>query len=369
MYGYGSLVVLALVLISSIGITVAATILSSSTISSSRSTSTSARDVPSQSSTEVGSHRSVEFSTVGPVLTVEQECGIRGEPPSNNDTGTKTDYSVYGEKLITSVHKGGGTVLGEFPWTAALLKVKTNSNSTDDDEIICGASIISPFIILTAAHCVNKIIEIKALKVRVGGYNVGSHENETLPHQDRTVNAIHIHPNYDPKRLYNDLALLSVNKPFVYDSYINGICVPLVGTPYGEKHSYDPEQCWDVGWEKHTIQAGGSPRLLKKVTFIVNHDECQQKLRATKLGTKFILDSSFVCAKEDPYYDTCRYTAGGTQLFCISRANHNKVIQVGVVSWDIGCSHEMPRMYASLEANSEWLTNEINTMSAFKTSS
>ncbi|XP_065201882.1 phenoloxidase-activating factor 2-like [Planococcus citri] len=316
-------------------------------------------DIPSQPSTEVRLPTSTESGAVSPVPT-EQECGVRGKTSVPNEDNI--DDIINAGVRIQNKNETGDTEFGEFPWMVALFK--TNDYSTNG-EVICGASLLSPFIVLTAAHCVNKI-DMHSLRVRVGEYNIGSDEKETLPHQDRTVNAVHIHPNYNPKRLFNDLALLSVNEPFVYDSHINGICAPLVGTPYAEKHAYNAKSCWAAGWGKGNFTDKTIQHKLKKVELpIVEFKNCQERLQKTKLGTGFTLDSSFLCAGGQKGFDACKGDGGGP-LFCTSRKNEHKLIQVGVVSWGVGCGNDIPGIYASLEANSEWLTTEINTMSVFR---
>lgn len=47
--------------------------------------------------------------------------------------------------------------------------------------------------------------------------------------------------------------------------------------------------------------------ILKKVEVpVVPRDKCEQKLRRTRLGPKFILHDSFMCAGGEEGKDTCR---------------------------------------------------------------
>lgn len=300
-------------------------------------------------------------SPVPPSPSVEQECGIKGK---NAASESDIDSVIEIGTKITNVNDANAeTYFGEFPWMVALFR--TNGYSSNGGELICGASLLSPYIVLTAAHCVNNI-DMSLLRVRAGEYVIGSEENEAYSHQDRTVNAVHIHPNYNPKRLYNDMALLSVNEPFRYDAHINSICAPLAGSDFVAPNSYKPFSCWASGWGKSNFTDKNIQLKLKKVELpIVNRDECQSRLRTTKLGSKFTLDSSFLCAGGEPGYDSCKGDGGGP-LFCATRSNENKFIQVGIVSWGVGCGSRIPGIYASLEANSDWLTTEINTMSVFR---
>lgn len=54
---------------------------------------------------------------------------------------------------------------------------------------------------------------------------------------------------------------------------------------------------------------GKYQQILKRVELpIVQRDECQKRLRETRLGHYFILDKSFVCAGGERGKDTCTGT-------------------------------------------------------------
>jgi secreted trypsin-like serine protease len=57
---------------------------------------------------------------------------------------------------------------------------------------------------------------------------------------------------------------------------------------------------------------------------------------------------------------------GGGPLICAAAENANtssslkKYIQVGIVSWGIGCGEEnVPGVYSSVAANSEWINRQM----------
>lgn len=60
---------------------------------------------------------------------------------------------------------------------------------------------------------------------------------------------------------------------------------------------------------------------------------------------------------------------GGGPLACALRSNPNRYVQVGIVSWGIGCANGIPAAYASLEQNLDWLTQEFNAATVFGSSS
>jgi HGF/MSP/plasminogen-like protein len=83
------------------------------------------------------------------------------------------------------------------------------------------------------------------LIVRLGEYDV--QETSEPPFQDyKVVDAI-IHASYHSGTLRNDMALLILELPVKYNSYIAPVCLPEPGVSYG------PGLCSVTGWGKDTI--------------------------------------------------------------------------------------------------------------------
>merc|ERR1712013_203820 len=80
--------------------------------------------------------------------------------------------------------------------------------------------------------------------------------------QDRYVQALNIHPEFDGRNLHNDFAVLFTSEDFVLSSHID---LP-----------------------------------------VVSNYECQDKLRSTRLGQKYKLHDSFICAGGVNGKDTCK---------------------------------------------------------------
>lgn len=110
-------------------------------------------------------------------------CGIR------NVNGI--DFALTG-----NVHGEAG--FGEFPWTIAIL---------GQAECLCGGSLIHPSVVLTGAHCVFNLTQ-RDIRIRAGEWDTQT-TKERLPFQERNVQAIVTHPEFNAKTLANDVVRIT----------------------------------------------------------------------------------------------------------------------------------------------------------------
>jgi len=220
----------------------------------------------------------------------------------------------------------------------------------------CGGSLVSQTKVLTAAHCVRDI-DVASLKVRLGEYDtmLGG-DREPRPHQDIPVQSIRLHENFNPGTLFNDVAIISLAFPAELTEHINPICLPSQEEITSGSY-YDPSQCFASGWGKNAFDESGMfQTTLRKVDLpIVNRATCLEQLRGTRLGKYFVLHESFLCAGGSRGSDTCVGDGGGP-LVCLRLGESDVYVQLGVVSWGIGCG-EAPGVYASTEFLSNWLAD------------
>lgn len=175
----------------------------------------------------------------------------------------------------------------------------------------CGASIISRHHILTAGHCLH---HFKSDNVQVG---VGSIHVKEL--RIYTVRKLYVHPGYNRSQYYNDIAILELEKPLLFDKQVQPICIPTVDelSDHGLDRSYvgDPNedehvQPWTlptadshlkmsvvIGWGMTTYEGSGSDTLLKAHLRIVKLRECARiyaKMRARQIPKG--ITKHFICA-------------------------------------------------------------------------
>jgi len=240
---------------------------------------------------------------------------------------------------------------GEWPHVCALLK-RTERDGAEQAVYQCGASLLDDGVILTAAHCVSSL-RAGDVVVRCGEWNA-QNEDEEVEHQERQVQEIKIHPLFNNGNHHNNFALLFLETNMVREKHIHPACLPQPCV------NYNSQNCVANGWGKDKFGDGGRySAIMKEVVYpVVEHFQCQEKLRQTRLGGFFELDNSFICAGGVKGVDTCKGD-GGSPLTCRINGS-NRWVQAGIVSWGIGCGEEgTPAVYANVASAVCWVDNEV----------
>jgi len=246
--------------------------------------------------------------------------------------------------LGTKVINPQGTVNGEFPWMVALLQ---------SGAFLCGGTLISPRTVMTAAHCVSGIPTTQ-LTARVGEWDASTTvDNE----QDLGVSKMSIHADYRSDDLCNDLALLTLTGTANTTQVNIGIsCLP------NPSDTYLVNDCVVTGWGKDAFSATFFNSQLKKVRVpLVAHSTCQSKLQAARLGNNFRLYTSMLCAGETGL-DACTGDGGGP-LLCPLSSDPAKLVQVGIVSWGLGCG-DTPGVYTDVGRFTQWIRERTTGLSS-----
>jgi len=284
---------------------------------------------------------------------------VRPPPPKIKYAPRCGQRHQYGLGARIQGFTQGESQFGEWPHMCAVLHETIvepeggyggQAEQTTANLYQCGGSLIAPGVILTAAHCVNGFIQNPTeLKIRCGEWDT-QNETEPYPHQDRKVANLEIHPLFEPKNLFNDFALLFTQEDFVLASHIDTVCLPNID------EVFDNERCFATGWGKDQFGSQGEYQVvLKEIDLpVVNNYECQERFKQSRLGNKFKLHDSFICAGGEQDKDTCKGD-GGSPLVCPSKNNPDTYVQAGIVAWGIGCGEGYPGAYAAVSKALCWV--------------
>uniref|UniRef100_U5EDW0 Phenoloxidase-activating factor 2 n=1 Tax=Corethrella appendiculata TaxID=1370023 RepID=U5EDW0_9DIPT len=273
----------------------------------------------------------------GNLVQADYGCGLRNvDGVGFRITGNKDHESEY----------------GEFPWMVAILREEKAL-----DEILnvyqCGGSIIHKSVVITGGHCVFEK-SAHEIKVRAGEWDTQT-RNERYDHQDRDVAEMVVHPKFHKGTLFNDIALLFLSEPLLLEETVQTVCLPPPNT------NFDNTECTASGWGKDKFgKAGQYQVILKKINLpVVPRNQCQTSLRTTRLGPRFKLHDSFMCAGGVPEKDTCKGD-GGSPLVCPIQGTINRYYQAGIVAWGIGCGEKgIPGVYADVSKLRIWIDEQM----------
>ena len=136
--------------------------------------------------------------------------------------------------------------------------------------------------------------------------------------------------------IYNDIALLFLEKPVTLGEFTRPICLP---TPTLD---IDNQIGLFTGWGKESYNDSNYSEFLKNVIEIPIHSRavCEQIFRR-KVMRRFRLHESSICAGGSTGEDACIGDGGMPLMYKVPKTQ-NKYYAVGMVSWGIGCESGVP---------------------------
>jgi secreted trypsin-like serine protease len=218
---------------------------------------------------------------------------------------------------------------GEYPFMVALLLEPIEGS--DFDKQYCGGSLIASRWVLTAAHCVEFLDSPDQVVVAVSRTNLDSAEGVRV-----AVKEFYIHPDYDPNLISPDVALLELAKPV---NRIEPIELAGIGDDSFETAG---TLLTVIGWgnTSTTGQASFPDALREVVVPVVDDATCDTAYRG------FVTVETQLCAGVKGI-DSCGGDSGGP-LFATTASGP---VQVGIVSWGIGCAKQhFPGVYTEVNS-------------------
>ena len=85
---------------------------------------------------------------------------------------------------------------------------------------------------------------------------------EPVPHQDRPVAEVAVHPGFDKKNLTSNVALIFTQTPFILSRSLDKICMP--SSSYDSNSRYNWDECVSTGWGKDKFGDEGEFQVVLK---------------------------------------------------------------------------------------------------------
>ena len=133
----------------------------------------------------------------------------------------------------------------EFPWLVQF---------AHNEHVICTGALISPKVVLTAAHCFDVPLDYT---LYAGKFHTSPHFFETSTQQLDVKDYI-LHPNYDFDTANFDYAIVNLKNPVKMNSFCNTVCLP----DYGLNITSD-FMCFVAGWGVTEYQSAKYPKSLQ----------------------------------------------------------------------------------------------------------
>ncbi|KAH8380358.1 hypothetical protein KR009_010168 [Drosophila setifemur] len=225
---------------------------------------------------------------------------------------------------------------GEWPWQVAILN--------RFKEAFCGGTLIAPRWVLTAAHCVRRV-----LFVRIGEHNLDYEDGTEV--QLRVLKSF-THPNFDKRTVDSDVALLRLPKPVNASTWIGYSCLPQPFQALPKN-----VECTVIGWGKRRNRDTAGTSVLHKATMpIIPMNNCR------KVYYDYTITKNMFCAgHRKGLIDTCAGDSGGP-LLCrdTTKPNHPWTI-FGITSFGDGCGQRNKfGIYAKVPNYVDWVWSVVN---------
>ncbi|XP_055548153.1 trypsin-1-like [Wyeomyia smithii] len=233
----------------------------------------------------------------------------------------------------------------EFPYQISL---QWNYNDSINEVMhFCGGSLLNENFVLTAAHCRTSYSENGFIEVVAAAHDVSVAEGFE---QRRLVELFTIHEKFNGGEGVgpNDVAVISVDKPFELNGKVKTVQLPI------QSEQFEGDVVLS-GWG--SLSTGFFPeypdKLRKAVFPLVSYGTCLEMWEFD-----YALKSSNICTgPADGSKSACSADSGGPLVKLLG----DKVVQVGIVSWGpIICgTPNKPGVFAGVSCYVDWIEKQL----------
>jgi len=297
------------------------------------------------------------------LLATASALDLLGQGPWQNEgnCGLRSNHSLSNNRPKRVV--GGSDALeAQVPWQVELQRF---------GHFICGGALVSGHAVVTAAHCLSSCMLPDIYSVVVGSLAIGWHKHIQEPNEQKLkVHAFILHPDWDPRTLTNDVALLYVSTlsggGVQWSSWVRPICLATPGAPGAPA---TPSLLHNQGEEMLLSGFGdteedGEVALTLQVANVPLVSEAKCAHDYNKSGDKIDYTTQFCAGSDLGGIDSCQGDSGGP--VAVPVRSDNRFYLAGVVSFGVGCAREdYPGVYTRVEAYLPWLFDELAKEEAY----
>ncbi|XP_040174711.1 serine protease Hayan-like [Anopheles arabiensis] len=287
-----------------------------------------------------------EFSGNDPVVCCPTEAPGTGDGTSNRFTAriAKQECERFTSASATFTdHISGGAIealRGEFPFVA-LVNFRAEEEEEEMKFTRCGASLIAPRFLLTAAHCLK---DQNPVTVEIGFIQLNDSEKDVYE-----IKQVHLHEGHKSRR--NDIALIELKKNVTYQQDVEPICLNTDRPEIGPSINLTV-----MGWGADG-DGQRADKLMKGTVYEIPLDECVQRFR--DVNQQISLGEDQLCALgekvNDETTDACQGDSGGPLVMTVRQ----KFYLVGVVSTGAVCGSSLPGIYTRVSRYLEWIEQRV----------
>ncbi|XP_028840376.1 transmembrane protease serine 2 isoform X2 [Denticeps clupeoides] len=270
------------------------------------------------------------------ILSQETTISISSNSCSSNAAVTLRCVDCGTRRYNPRTRIVGGDVAGRgaWPWQVSL---------HNRFQHLCGGSIITPYWIITAAHCFHKESRPSEWTVHAGSLNL----DEMSYSMGRSVKQVIRHNLFNSDTNDYDIALMQLNNPLRFSDTVRPVCLPNSGLSLTAT-----TPCHISGWGA-TYYGGSASRSLREAEVsLIDSSVCNSRLVYNGQITR-----NMICAGQlQGGVDACQGDSGGPLV----TEQNGLWWLVGDTSWGEGCAvRNKPGVYGNVTYFLNWIYKQM----------